>query len=113
MPLKEADKSYDFKKIEEKVQNFWADNDIYDKTNTLRAEGPQYSFLDGPPYCSGKIHLGTTWNKVIKDQWKNPPGNHMEQGNQGYIASLQIHERIQLEKAGRMGYSWIAYRAQG
>ena len=67
MPLKEADKSYDFKKIEEKVQNFWADNDIYDKTNTLRAEGPQYSFLDGPPYCSGKIHLGTTWNKVIKD----------------------------------------------
>ncbi len=49
MPLKEADKSYDFKKIEEKVQNFWADNDIYDKTNTLRAEGPQYSFLDGPP----------------------------------------------------------------
>ena len=71
MPLKEADKSYDFKKIEEKVQKFWADNDIYDKTNTLRADGPQYSFLDGP------------------------------------------HERIQLEKAGRMGYSWIAYRAQG
>ncbi len=34
MPLKEADKSYDFKKIEEKVQKFWADNDIYDKTNT-------------------------------------------------------------------------------
>ena len=67
MPLKEADKSYDFKKIEEKVQKFWADNDIYDKTNTLRADGPQYSFLDGPPYCSGKIHLGTTWNKVIKD----------------------------------------------
>ena len=32
MPLKEADKSYDFKKIEEKVQKFWADNDIYDKT---------------------------------------------------------------------------------
>ncbi len=67
MPLKEADKNYDFKKIEEKVQNFWADSDIYEKTNKLRANGPQYSFLDGPPYCSGKIHLGTTWNKVIKD----------------------------------------------
>ena len=67
MPLKEAEKNYDFKKIEEKVQNFWADSDIYEKTNKLRANGPQYSFLDGPPYCSGKIHLGTTWNKVIKD----------------------------------------------
>ena len=67
MPLKEAEKNYDFKKIEEKVQNFWEEEDIYSKTNDLRANGPQYSFLDGPPYCSGKIHLGTTWNKVIKD----------------------------------------------
>lgn len=67
MPLKEAEKSYNFKEIEEKVQNFWADSDIYAKTNKLRANGPQYSFLDGPPYCSGKIHLGTAWNKVIKD----------------------------------------------
>ena len=67
MPLKEAEKEYDFKKIEEKVQKFWTDEDIYDKANKLRANGPQYSFLDGPPYCSGKIHLGTTWNKVIKD----------------------------------------------
>ena len=33
MPLKEAEKNYDFKKIEEKVQNFWADSDIYEKTN--------------------------------------------------------------------------------
>ena len=45
MPLKEADKNYDFKKIEEKVQNFWADSDIYEKTNKLRANGPQYSFF--------------------------------------------------------------------
>jgi len=67
MPLKEAEKSYNFKEIEKKVQNFWNDSDIYAKTNKLRANGPRYSFLDGPPYCSGKIHLGTTWNKVIKD----------------------------------------------
>ena len=67
MPIEEAEKSYDFKKIESKVQKFWEDEDIYSKTDDLRSKGPQYSFLDGPPYCSGKIHLGTTWNKVIKD----------------------------------------------
>ena len=67
MPLKEADKSYHYKQIEENVQNFWAKNQIYSKINKLRANGPQYSFLDGPPYCSGKIHLGTAWNKIIKD----------------------------------------------
>ena len=67
MPLKEADKTYKFSEIEETVQKFWDKNQIYSKVNKLRANGPQYSFLDGPPYCSGKIHLGTTWNKVIKD----------------------------------------------
>lgn len=67
MPLKEAEKSYDFKKIEKKIQNFWEVSDTYNKTKELRANGPSFSFLDGPPYCSGKIHLGTTWNKVIKD----------------------------------------------
>ena len=67
MPIEEAEKSYDFKKIESKVQSFWEDEEIFSKTDQLRENGPQYSFLDGPPYCSGKIHLGTTWNKVIKD----------------------------------------------
>ena len=69
MPIKEADKSYDHKKIEKKIQNFWIDKDTFSKVNKLRANGPQYSFLDGPPYCSGKIHLGTAWNKVIKDSY--------------------------------------------
>ena len=67
MPLKEAEKSYQYSKIEEQAQKFWEDNQIFSKVNKLRANGPQYSFLDGPPYCSGKIHLGTAWNKVIKD----------------------------------------------
>jgi len=23
--------------------------------------------VDGPPYTTGKIHLGTAWNKILKD----------------------------------------------
>lgn len=69
MPIKEAEKSYDHKSIEKNIQNFWKDHDTFRKVNKLRANGSQYSFLDGPPYCSGKIHLGTAWNKVIKDSY--------------------------------------------
>ena len=69
MPIKYAEKSYNHKNIENKIQSFWKDNDTFAKTNKIRANGPQYSFLDGPPYCSGKIHLGTAWNKVIKDSY--------------------------------------------
>ena len=69
MPIKEADKSYDHDKIEKKVQKIWQEEDTFAKVTELREKGPKYSFLDGPPYCSGKIHLGTAWNKVIKDSY--------------------------------------------
>ncbi len=69
MPIEEAEKSYQHKKIEKKIQKYWKDEDTFLKVNKLRENGPKYSFLDGPPYCSGKIHLGTAWNKVIKDSY--------------------------------------------
>ena len=31
MPIKEADKSYDHKKIEKKIQNFWVEEDTFSK----------------------------------------------------------------------------------
>lgn len=67
MPIDEAEKNYDFLEIEKDMEIFWNDEAIYSKINSLREKGPKYSFLDGPPYCSGRIHLGTAWNKVIKD----------------------------------------------
>ncbi len=67
MPIKEAQRSYDTKIIEKNIQKFWKENSIYQKTDKLRENNPKFSFLDGPPYCSGKIHLGTAWNKTIKD----------------------------------------------
>ncbi|HHE06057.1 MAG TPA: hypothetical protein ENK90_02935, partial [Epsilonproteobacteria bacterium] len=27
----------------------------------------KFYFLDGPPYTSGKVHIGTAWNKSMKD----------------------------------------------
>lgn len=69
MPIEEAPRSYESKIIEEKVQNFWKHRNIYERTKKMREDKPNYSFLDGPPYCSGRIHLGTAWNKIIKDTY--------------------------------------------
>ena len=69
MPLREAEKSYNPHTVEDKIQNFWESHGIYQKTNKMRENKPKYSFLDGPPYCSGRIHLGTAWNKIIKDTY--------------------------------------------
>ncbi|AHF79437.1 isoleucine--tRNA ligase [Thermococcus paralvinellae] len=60
-------REYNAQLLEEKMEKFWAENNIYEKVKQSRANGPKYYFLDGPPYVSGAIHLGTAWNKIIKD----------------------------------------------
>ncbi len=55
---------YEPHKIEPFVLEFWEKNKIYAKAN---GKGKPFYFLDGPPYTSGKIHLGIAWNKSLKD----------------------------------------------
>ncbi|MBD3163706.1 isoleucine--tRNA ligase [Candidatus Woesearchaeota archaeon] len=58
---------YDFKEIEPKIMKFWLDNSIYRKAKEKNKGKEKYYFLDGPPYTSGKVHIGTAWNKSLKD----------------------------------------------
>ncbi len=63
----ELDKNYNFKSIEEEINKYWIDYDIYIKTRNLKKEKKPFFFVDGPPYTTGNIHLGTAWNKIMKD----------------------------------------------
>ena len=116
MPIEEAKRSYESNIIEAKVQKFWKDRDIYERTKKMREDKPKYSFLDGPPYCSGRIHLGTAWNKIIKDtylRYKSMAGfnirrqagwdthglpiEHKVEGLLGLKSKKEIEERIGIE----------------
>ncbi len=55
------------KEIDEKVKEYWQKNNIEEKVLKARQGKPKYYFLDGPPYASGHIHVGTALNKIIKD----------------------------------------------
>ncbi len=54
-------------KQEVEILKFWEENKIRQKCNEKNKNGKPFYFLDGPPYTSGKIHLGTAWNKTLKD----------------------------------------------
>ena len=69
MATEEAQLSYNPQIIEKRAQEFWEARKTYQMSQKNREDGPRYSFLDGPPYCSGRIHLGTAWNKIIKDTY--------------------------------------------
>ncbi|RMF54596.1 isoleucine--tRNA ligase [Candidatus Woesearchaeota archaeon] len=57
-------KKYDPHEIEPRILDFWKRNRTHEKA---KKKGKKYYFLDGPPYTSGKVHIGTAWNKALKD----------------------------------------------
>lgn len=65
--IREAPREYDAKEKEEEIQDWWESEDIYETVKDAHRDDPDWYFLDGPPYASGSIHLGTAWNKLIKD----------------------------------------------
>ena len=57
----------DFKQIEEEMLRFWKDNEIYEKSKKKNSKGKKFYFLQGPPYTSGRLHIGHAWNNNMKD----------------------------------------------
>ncbi|MDI6721201.1 MAG: isoleucine--tRNA ligase, partial [Candidatus Aenigmarchaeota archaeon] len=50
---------------EDKIKEYWKKKRIYEKLK--KRKGKKFYFLDGPPYATGYIHMGTAWNKILKD----------------------------------------------
>ncbi|MBI4177575.1 MAG: isoleucine--tRNA ligase [Candidatus Aenigmarchaeota archaeon] len=53
--------------LEKRVMESWKGAGIFKKYMLNRKGSKKYYFLDGPPYATGSIHLGTALNKTLKD----------------------------------------------
>ncbi len=56
-----------FVEREAKVEQFWKDNKIFEKSIEEKEGCPVYTFYDGPPTANGKPHIGHVLTRVIKD----------------------------------------------
>ncbi len=56
-----------FVEREKKVEQFWKDEKIFEKSIESRRKGTPYVFYDGPPTANGKPHIGHVLTRVIKD----------------------------------------------
>jgi len=107
----EVDDQYDPHELEQRVFEYWDDVDAYEQTVEHRADGESYFFVDGPPYTSGSAHMGTTWNKSLKDVYirflrmqgydvTDRPGYDMH----GLPIETRVEERLGFEnKEGHRG----------
>ncbi len=52
---------------EPETLKFWEEKDVFRKMAGLNSDGQRFILHDGPPYANGHIHLGTAFNKILKD----------------------------------------------
>lgn len=52
---------------EPEILKFWEEIGLYQKTLEKNKGKKSYILHDGPPYANGDIHVGHTFNKVLKD----------------------------------------------
>ncbi len=62
-----VDPKADFPRMEEHIQKYWEDHDIYRKSVEQRSADNEYVFYDGPPFATGLPHFGHLVPGTIKD----------------------------------------------
>ena len=54
-------------KKEPEMLEQWEKEDLYGKIREVSKGRRRYMLHDGPPYATGNIHMGTAFNKILKD----------------------------------------------
>lgn len=52
---------------EDQILRWWDASQVYRELKLMRKNGEKFYFLDGPPYVTNPPHIGTAWNKILKD----------------------------------------------
>jgi isoleucyl-tRNA synthetase len=67
LPKTEFPMRADLPKREPIILKQWEEQRIYDKLRESARGREKYILHDGPPYANGHIHMGTAFNKILKD----------------------------------------------
>lgn len=58
---------YSPKELEPAILKYWQEQKVNEKRRKKNLDGPKFYFLEGPPYTSGRVHIGTAWQTSMKD----------------------------------------------
>ena len=74
---------------EPKLLEFWEEQETYKKVLEQKKNLEKYILHDGPPYANGNIHIGTAYNKILKDII--PKYKSMKGYNAHYVPGWDTH----------------------
>jgi isoleucyl-tRNA synthetase len=65
--IEKVDSRAHFSAMEDRINEFWKENEIFEKSVENRPGDKRYSFIDGPPFVSGMPHYGHILVSIAKD----------------------------------------------
>jgi len=63
----ETNRKFDPINLEKRILEYWEAEKVYKKLFDLRADGPKYYYLDGPPYANMPPHIGHARTRALRD----------------------------------------------
>ncbi len=69
MAFKPVSTQVDFIAQEHDILNFWRETRAFEKLRQLRANGPRWSFIDGPITANNPMGVHHGWGRSYKDLW--------------------------------------------
>ncbi|HLB05735.1 MAG TPA: class I tRNA ligase family protein, partial [Thermodesulfobacteriota bacterium] len=67
LPLTEFPMRANLNQKEPEFLKEWEEKGVYEKQREMSQGRPKYILHDGPPYANGRIHIGHSINKILKD----------------------------------------------
>ncbi|MBT3814436.1 isoleucine--tRNA ligase [Candidatus Woesearchaeota archaeon] len=92
--------NYNHKELEPEMLEFWKNQKILQKLKDKNENGKKFTFLQGPPYTSGRIHLGHAWNYALKDmalRYKRSQGFNVWDRNGYDVHGLPTAHKVMAE----------------
>jgi len=65
--FREIESNLSILNLQEKILDFWKQNESFKKSVDQRSKNPIYSFYDGPPFITGLPHYATLLPSIAKD----------------------------------------------
>ena len=64
----------DHASLELGILEFWEERRIFEKLRALNADGPRWSFVDGPVTANKTLGVHTAWGRTLKDVFQRYKG---------------------------------------
>ncbi len=58
---------FSFVNLENEIREYWQKVKPYEKVKDRNKGKKRFSYLDGPPFTNGAIHIGHAWGKALRD----------------------------------------------